>query len=358
MRMHRHYKIVGLLFVLATLQGCGVETEVKERKAVTVSIFDVKPPLSSQFRNFKGTVAPADLTPLSFRVEGKLEAILVRKGQRIKKGELLAKLDTKKLRQQLADTQAQYELTVKQWSRGKNLLKRKMVSPSEFDELTASKRMAFVNFQIAKNNLEYTRLVAPFDGYISEVPKQSFENASPGEEILSVYRGDVVRIRIAISDTVLSMINPDRETRNYHVKTRFFGDEREFVSTYYQHSSEPAQGSNAFEFWLEMPQVEPAILPGTSASLDVDLVAAGLRIVKGYQIPMTALDAGVKENEFYVWKLIDGTVHKQSVDIIQISSHGAIVANGVVNGDAVVNSNLRKMREDAVVAIANKEEIQ
>lgn len=358
MHIQHLYKAAGLLFALVVLQGCGEDTVTKERKALTVSTFEISTPLINQFRNFKGTVSPADLTPLSFRVEGKLEAILVRKGQQVKKGELLAKLDTSKLRQQLADAQAQYELTVKQHSRGKDLLSRKMVSQSEFDELTASKQMAYVNFQIAKNNLEYTRLIAPFDGYISEVPKKSFENASPGEEILSVYRGDVVRIRVAVSDAVLSMINPDNDTNNYQVKTRFFGDDREFISTYYEHSNEPAQGSNSFEFWLEMDQVEPAILPGSSASLDVDLVQAGLRVLPGYQIPMTALDAGVRKNEFYIWKLENNTVYKQPVNIIQINSVGAVVATGVTAGDVIVNSNLRKMREDAVVAIANKEEVQ
>lgn len=358
MRIQDYFKGSALLLVLGVLQGCADESAIKERKATTVSTVEIGAPLVNQYRNFKGTVAAADLTPLSFRVEGKIEAILVRKGQKVKKGELLAKLDTSKLRQQFADAQAQYELTIKQHARAKDLLSRKMVSQSEFDELTASKRMAFVNFKIAKNNLEYTRLVAPFDGYVSEVPKKAFENASPGEDILSVYRGDVVRIRVAVSDSVLSMINPNSETDNYKVRTRFFGDDREFVSTYYQHSSEPAQGSNAFEFWLEMEQVSPAILPGTSASLDVDLVAAGLRVMPGYQLPMTALDAGENKNEFYVWKIENNTVNKQRVNIIQITSGGAIVSSGVAMGEVIVNSNLRKMREDAVVFVVNKENIQ
>jgi RND family efflux transporter MFP subunit len=288
-------------------------------------------------------------------MEGRLKAILVREGQKVKKGELLAKLDDNKLKQQLADAQAQYGLAVKQHNRGKDLLKRKMVSQSEFDELNANRRIALVNFEIAKNNIAYTRLIAPFDGYVSSVPKKSHENASPGEEVISVYRGDVVRIRIGVSDTVLAMINPDQETSEYEVKTRFYGDNREFISRYYQHASEPAEGSNAFELWLEMPQVEPAILPGTSASLDVDMIGAGLQMIQGYEIPMTALDAGSKDNEFFVWKVDNNEVHKKAINVIQITSQGAIISNGVTKGDSIVNSNLRKLREGATVAIANKE---
>lgn len=154
------------------------------------------------------------------------------------------------------------------------------------------------------------------------------------------------------------MINPDQDVKDYLISTRFFGDEREFVSTYYQHSSELAEGSNAFSLWAEMPQVQPAILPGATANLDVDLVAAGLRVIQGYQLPMTALDVGSKEKEFFVWKLKGNKVHRQPVDIMKINSDGVIVTQGVNDGDKLVNSNLRKMREGAVVELVKKESKQ
>ncbi len=352
MRIRTLKRITLLAVVLGLIQGCMQEIEIKERNALTVSSVPITKQIDNQYRNFKGQVMPADLTPLSFRIEGELEAILVRAGQKVKKGELLAKLDSGKLRQQYTDAQVQYELAMKQHSRSSDLLKRKMVSQSEYDELTSNLRLAEVNYLAAKNNLEYTRLVAPYDGYISEVPKKSFESVSPGETILSVYRGDIVRVRIAISDSVLAMINPDSNTKNYPVKTTFSGDDGQYTLYYYEHSSEPAEGSTAYELWLEMPQVTPAILPGTSANLEVDLVAAGLGVLRGYQVPMTALDAGNKGGEFFVWKVTEGKVNKVPVDIVQVNSEGAIVTNGVKNGDVIVNSNLRKLRDNAVVVLA------
>ena len=349
-------KQVAVALLLGLIQGCQDNTAIKERNPLMVNTFEVQKPIETQYRNFKGTVAPADLTPLSFRLEGELDSILVRNGQHVEQGELLAKLDDSKQLQQLGDAQAQYELAVKQQRRAQDLIKRKMISQSELDELTTSKRIAQVNFEVAKNKLKYTHLVAPFSGYISDVPKQSFESVNPGETILSVYRDDVVRVRIAISNSVLATINPDINERDYKVQTTFSGDKRTHTLGYYQHSSEPAEGENAFEFWLEMPQVEPPILPGTSANLTVDLIEAGLNIVTGYVLPMTVLDAGNKEGEFYIWKLIDGKVHKQSVDIIQVNKEGAILSKGLHSGDVLVNSNLSRLRDNTVVATAEKEE--
>jgi RND family efflux transporter MFP subunit len=353
---NQYLAISGLLLSTLLLQGCEKNSEIRERNPLTVSTVSIEEPIVNHQRNFKGTVVPADLTPLSFRVEGELEAILVRKGQKVEKGQLLARLDSSKLRQQLADAQAQYELASKQENRGRDLVGRNMISQSEFDELQATKRIAEVNYTIAKHNLDYTQLIAPFDGYISEVPKKSYENVTLGEVILSLYRGDVVRVDLALSDATLATLNPNENTRQYQVETRFFGSDEVYYTRYVQHNSEPEQGSNSFRLSMEMTQVTPPILPGTSANLYVDMVGIGLQTIEGYQIPMTALDAGHQANEFYVWKVSGDTVHKVPVEIAKINSGGAVVSKGVKSGDVLVNTNLRRLRNDAVVVLMEGEE--
>ncbi|WED24343.1 efflux RND transporter periplasmic adaptor subunit [Vibrio sp. JC009] len=355
--MRKHiFKLAVLPMALAMLQGCQDEAVVFEKEPLQVSAYEVTKPVENQYRNFKGTVSPADLTPMSFRIEGELDAILVKTGQKVKKGEMLAKLDDSKLRQQMADAQAQYELAVRQLGRGMDLVRKKMISQSEFDELTANKRIAEVSYETAKNNLEYTRLVAPFDGYVAEVPKESFESVTPGETVVNVYRDDVVRVRIGVSDIVLASLNPDIGSRDIKIPTKFSGDERQFTLKYYEHSTEPSSGANAFEFWLEMPQVEPAILPGATANLDIDLLEAGLTLTQGYEIPVTALDAGNQKGEFFIWKYVDGNVQKQNVEVIQVKSNGVIVSKGVRKGDLLVNSSLKKLRDNAAVKLVGGEE--
>lgn len=349
-------KITIIALFTGLLQGCFETAEIKQRKPLTVTSFTVQKPTETQFRNFKGTVVPSDLTPLSFRLGGEIDSILVRDGEHVKKGQLLAKLDSSKLNQQLVDAQAQYELAVKQQQRAQDLIRRKMISQSELDELTTSKRIAQVKYQVAQNKIKYTHLTAPFSGFISAIPKQSYESVNPGETILSLYRDDVVRVRINVSNNVLARIDPDRNKQYFKVQTTFSGDDRIHTLIYHQHTSEPAEGGTAFAIWLEMPQVNPAILPGTSASLNVDMVEAGMNILTGYVVPMTALDAGSKDGEFYIWKLVDGKVHKQPADIMQITKDGAIIGKGLRSGDILASSQLSRLRDNTVVATADKEE--
>ena len=347
------YGLVAL--TLSLLQGCLDAPEIKAGKPLTVTTFTVQDPIVTQYRNFKGTVVPADLTPLSFRLEGELDVLSVRTGQHVKKGQVLAKLDTSKLHQQLIDAQVQYDLSANQWKRAQGLITKKMISQSELDELTTNKRIAEVNLNIAKNKIKYASLVAPFDGFISDIPKESFESVQLGETILSIYRDDIVRVRVNISNRVLATINPNVSKHGYQVKTSFSGDQRSYILNYYKHTSEPAEGGTAFAFWLEMPQTTPAILPGTSANLFVDMVAAGLNTTSGYIVPMTTLDAGNKKGEFYIWKLADGTVHRQAVDVIETMNDGVIINQGLKSQDKLINSSLSQLRDNAQVKTVQKE---
>jgi hypothetical protein len=103
-----------------------------------------------------------------------------------------------------------------------------------------------------------------------------------------------------------------------------------------------------------MPQPEQEILPGTSVSVSVDMVAAGITSIDGYNIPMTALQAGSHDGEFFVWKLNGDAVTKVAVTINQVNGEGAIVSSGVAQGDVLVNSSLRKLREGKHVDVVEK----
>ncbi|PWI31956.1 efflux RND transporter periplasmic adaptor subunit [Vibrio albus] len=348
-------KFYGALIVtLAVLQGCESEETIRDKAPLSVTSYTVPHPVEKRFREFKGKVEPAELTNVSFRIGGELDAILVRSGQKVKRGELLALLNSDRSRQQLADAEVRYQLAQKQLNRGKELFTKKMISRSELDSLTANRRIAEVTYRQAQNQLEYARLVAPFDGVISSVPKKAFESVQTGEPILSMYQSDIVQIRVAISDAIQAMIDPDEKDRVYQPQVTFLNDDRHFYPRYLKHSSEQLPENQSYEFWLQMDQVEPPILPGTSASIRVDMVKAGLQKAHGYEVPMTVLDAGDSPEAFYVWKLSHGSVSKKVVEVERITEEGVIISDGVTKGEQLVNSGLRKLRDGMSVNYINE----
>lgn len=334
---------------LIVLQGCQEPPELNAVEPLAVSTLAVTESVENQFRRFNGQVEPAENTPLAFRIEGELQQVRVHAGQRVTKGQLLAELDADKFEQQLSDAKVQYQLASKQWQRGRELYLRNMISKSELDELEANQRLTQVRFESATARLSYTQLLAPFAGVIAEVDKESFEAVGPGESIVSVYQDDRVYINIAVSDTVIAMINPQQRGHGYMPLARFGSETTAYPVSYREHTSELTPQSQSYQMWFEMPQRDPAILPGTNVTLSVDMAAAGLSALQGYQLPLSALDTGREAGQFYVWKWVDGQVHKVGVGVEQLNNQGAIVNHGIALGDRLVTSSLRKLREGMAV---------
>lgn len=339
---------------MAVLTGCKENTEAVTEQPLYVSTISVDAPIQSQYRTFKGSVVPAEQTQIAFRREGEVQHVLVKAGDVVEKGQLLAKLDGNKETQALNDAQAQYSLTTRQLKRGQELYDRQMISKAELDELMANQALAQANFNNATNQLSYTGLFSPFAGKVSDVFKERFERVAIGEPVLNVYQNDKVYVRIELSDTVLAMVNPNSQNMNYQPLATFSGVEQTYPLDYLEHTSEPNEQTQTYQMYLTMPQPTHEILPGTSVSVSVDMVKAGISAIDGYNIPMTSLQAGNQEGEFFVWKLVDDNVTKRPVTIEQVNGRGVIVSSGVVEGDVLVNSSLRKLREGKHVDVVEK----
>lgn len=103
---------------LAVLTGCNSTDEVVAEQPLYVSTVAVDVPVKSQFRTFKGQVVPAEQTPIAFRRAGEVQHVLVKAGDTVKQGQMIAKLDDSKEKQAVNDAEAQYTLAIRQLKRG------------------------------------------------------------------------------------------------------------------------------------------------------------------------------------------------------------------------------------------------
>ena len=91
----------------------------------------------------------------------------MREGQTVKAGELIAELDNTDHELRLKDRQATYELSRSQLERIKQLVDRQMVSRAEYEERQAQFNQAEAALNLARQDLTYTRITAPFAGVVA-----------------------------------------------------------------------------------------------------------------------------------------------------------------------------------------------
>ena len=138
-----------------------------------VVVRDVTP-----WEEFTGRIEAKEVVRIHPRVGGVIQEIAYREGDVVQAGDLLFVIDQEPFRAELnrveaelARARAQAELAKADRKRAKNLVKRKLLSPGEYDQRVAAENQANANVrsaqatvQLARLNMDYTEIRSPIDG--------------------------------------------------------------------------------------------------------------------------------------------------------------------------------------------------
>ena len=156
--------LIGVLFaiiVLVCLKSCG-RGVTRVPIPVTTAV-----PLSQEVRSFAtfdGVVDPYLTVNLDARVKGYLTKIGFVDGSMVKKDDLLFVIEQEPYIQEVKLKKAIYDEAKIEYTRQKSLLKENATSQAAVDKALSQYQQAEANLTLAKINLGYTEIRAPFDG--------------------------------------------------------------------------------------------------------------------------------------------------------------------------------------------------
>src|SRR4029079_15882211 len=113
-----------------------------------------------------GSVAPVRGVTVSADLPGVVERIGFDSGQAVAAGDVLAVLDTRQERAQLAAAEAQQELTRINFDRMQGLLNERVVSRAEFDRAVADQKQADARIGEIEATISRKTIRAPFPGLL------------------------------------------------------------------------------------------------------------------------------------------------------------------------------------------------
>ena len=111
---------------------------------------------------------------------GRLIKLNVSEGQKVKKGRLLALIDDAGLKDQLEQSKLQLDLAKTTFERTERLWEQKIGSEMMYLEAKTRYKSAFKQVSQIKQQLSRTKVYAPFDGIIDEIPARLGGNLVPG----------------------------------------------------------------------------------------------------------------------------------------------------------------------------------
>lgn len=186
---------------LIALSGCR-DKPVREAIERPVLFTEIVEPHQALHGRFAGSIQPQYEVPLGFRVAGRIATRQAEVGKAVRKGDLLATLEPSEQQNQLHARQAELSKAHASWQqvrdeqlRYQQLFERGVGSRARLDQLSSDLRnqdalqqRADIALQQARDHLSYTRLLAEFDGLVTDWRAEVGQVMAAGEPVVSLAR--------------------------------------------------------------------------------------------------------------------------------------------------------------------------
>ncbi|CAG1021304.1 Multidrug resistance protein MdtE [Patescibacteria group bacterium] len=322
----------------------------------------------NQVQKLPGTVKAADHVDLAFQVAGTLIDLPVKEGQRIKKGDLVAKLDPRDFESYLnnakgllAKANASLDYANAEYQRYRNIkatdagavsesmvsLKQTALKVSKADVQSAKAGLA-----IAQDQLNYTQLRAPFSGIVARKYVDNFQEIKAKSAVVSIQNISDIDITIDVPEI---MMTPIRKT-NPKLFAEFAADpNRQFELKIKEVALQADSATQTYRIVLSMPAPTGIrILSGMTATVSIELDEVNNIISPAVDsnvvIPLIAVSADNAGNST-VW-VVDKNmaVHRRAVKTNKLTGSDSIrITSGLKTGETIAISGVSKLQENQIV---------
>lgn len=304
-------------------------------------------------RDFAGMATADDAVNLAFKISGQILSVDVSKGDYVKKGELLARLDPRDVELQKAADRSQFERAKSQYERMQRLLDHEAVSQQEYESARAQYVQAQSAYENSKDLLSETNLRAPFGGVIERTYVDTYQRVQSGQTILRLVNPMSTTVEFTMPEKSLPLLFDS--TIRFSV---IFDNipNRQFVArldTYAKTSSD----ASGFPVSLKIERDEAEryrISPGMTCQVMMHTQGKGAR-QSTLVVPLSAIYAPASGGE-YVWRVTsDGRVKLSPVTLGEVYGRDMVsITSGLAAGAEIVTAGVYKLRDGDSVKPINR----
>lgn len=242
----KRFFFITILAAPLLLGGCSEKTGPNEAEVQRKSITGVETAIATlqtypESIEATGTIKAATIGAVSSKVMGTVTSVMVKEGQRVKKGQTLLTIDDSDMAQKVAGAEAglketgfglesarrQSEVTEATYQRYAKLFEANAISRQEFDNITlqrdsarlnlagmeASVRRARAGAEEARVYKGYARVVAPFSGVVSEKKIDVGSMAAPGTPLIMIEDDSAFVLEASLDGRLAGLIRPGMALR-------------------------------------------------------------------------------------------------------------------------------------------------
>lgn len=311
---------------MKTSQFIPVNTEVVGKSRVEVNFTS------------NGTFIANQELKLQAEASGKVIKIFKRKGDFVKAGQLIAQLDDELLQSELAIAQVNYDQTMRDLERYRNLSGTDAITKRQLEDIENGSKSAKAQLDMIKKRISHTQITAPISGYINDdhieigslvtpgTPLVDIVNTQPLKLAINVSESEIARIAVGDKVRVRAGVFPDRE----------FGGEVSFTAS-------TGDASLRYQVEINLEGETEGIKPGMYG-----YATFGYSQQEAILINRKALVSGLKNPQVFV--LEDGKANIRPIKVTSIGQDQLVLLDGLKEGEKIITTGLINLQDGTPVS--------
>jgi membrane fusion protein (multidrug efflux system) len=302
--------------------------------------FVIKPTIMSELINQTGTLRPDEEVDLAFETSGKIVGINFTEGTRVKKGDLLAKINDRPLQAQLEKLEAQLRMSQAKEFRQKSLLDKDAISQESYDQVQTDVQSLKADINLIKARISETELRAPFDGIIGLRYLSEGSYASSSTKIARLIKISPLKIEFSISEKYASEIRI-----GYPITFKIAGNNQVFNATVYAIDPKIDIDTRTIVLRALYQNKNEELRPGIFAGVTLELS----RIDNAIAIPTEALIPEMEGEKVFIYR--KGKAQSIKVTTGLRTEAKIQITTGLKYGDTLITSGIMQLRQNLPIVL-------
>jgi len=279
-----------------------------------------------------GTILADEEVELRSETSGKVIRIDFREGARVRKGEVLVKIDDSELQAQLLKLDSQRKLAEDKERRRRQLLERQNISPEDYDialnELNAIK----AEVQLIEAKIAKTEIRAPFDGVIGLRFVSAGSYVSSETRIASLQNVSAVKIDFSVPERFARDL-----ARGQEISFRLTGQNERFSGAIYAIEPKIDPATRTVLLRARCPNLRGTIMAGAFAEVELTLRV----IPDALMAPTEALVPDLQGQKLFICR--NGIADQRRVETGLRTDRSIQITSGLAPYDTVITSGILQL---------------
>lgn len=314
-------------------------------KGIAVNIKKMTPQMFQHFFHANGSFEAVDYAYISPETSGQITEILVKEGDKVKKDQVLAKLNTDILENTIREVKTALELSTTVFKKQEELWNKKIGSELDYLRAKNEKQRMQDQLKTLQSQLDMAIITSPINGIVDNIEPNVGEIAMPGQMMMQVVNLDVFYLNVEISESYLPYLKTGDEVS---INLMAYGDYN-IDGSIYRIANIINPENRSFKVTIKVKNENAMIKPNMLAEVKFKDFESESAIV----VPSIIVKKDFKGNYLF-------TVNKKGASLVakktyvetgRSRANETMIINGLQANDQVIFGGYNKVVEGSLLSI-------